>query len=150
MHYETANLPADVHEVFFSGRYFYAASCARTRHGRVMFVGAGSTRDEAFADMREEAARAARPPAPTVDLTGEHAALDLEQRQILATNLRRLRTEKGVAQLDVARAALGFERSHAAVSRLERGALPRVPCAHLRRLADFYSTPVITLLQPGG
>lgn len=57
MHYERGGLPSDVHEVFFSDRFYYAASMARRAGGRgagrSLFVGSGDTRDQAISEMRE-------------------------------------------------------------------------------------------------
>lgn len=57
MHYQREGLPSDVTEVFFSDRFYYAASTARRARGRSagrsLFVGSGGTRDQAIADMRK-------------------------------------------------------------------------------------------------
>lgn len=57
MHYQREGLPSDVHEVFFSDRFYYAASTARCLRGRAsgrsLYVGAGQTADLAIADMRK-------------------------------------------------------------------------------------------------
>lgn len=54
MHYETDNLPADVEEIFFSGKFWYAASKAKIQvMNKPVAVGVGTTRDEAIADMRD-------------------------------------------------------------------------------------------------
>lgn len=143
MHYETENLPADVHEVFFSDGYFYASSSARTAHGRPRFVGCGRTREDAFADLRAAATADQVPPAELPLIV----ALSDQQRQALALNLRELRTARDLTQLDVARRALGFEKSHAAVSRLERGTLSQVARAHIDLLAGFFATTPQALLQ---
>lgn len=73
--------------------------------------------------------------------------LDLAQRLALGTRLTELREEKGLTQLEVARQALGFEVSHAAVSRLERGILDKVEEDRLHKLAAFYGETVESLLE---
>lgn len=154
MHYERTNLPKDVLEVFFSDVYYYAASADRTTRGRPKFVGCGATQEEAFSDMRLEAVKAeqtatikVQPATPHLEITGQMALLSDEQRQALAHNLVRLRASRKVAQLQVAQQALGFAKSHAAVSRLERAALRQVPLLHLDCLASFYATTVESLVQ---
>jgi len=154
MYYENSNLPADVHEVFFSDVYYYASSAVRTAQGRPRFVGCGTTREKAFADLRQEAANAEREatarqaPPPTSVAVDEMVLLSEDQRHFLALNLVRIRQARKVTQLYVAQHALGFEKSHAAVSRMERGELRHVPRTHLERLADFYATTVVALLHP--
>jgi len=147
MHYERTNLPADVREVFFSDAYFYASSVERKSLGRPRFVGCGETREEAFADMRQAAAASTHPAPYTLKTIGDRAVLCDEQRQTLAHNLSRLRQALQLSQLQVARQALGFTLSHAAVSRLERAELVKVPVAHLERLAQFYETSLDRLLE---
>jgi hypothetical protein len=151
MHYETTNLPADVHEVFCSDNYYYASSSLRTAQGKPKFVGCGMTREEAFANLREEVANAGRKAAkqdssePVLETSGELARLSGSQRQSLARNLVHLRQTREVSQLHVAQQALGFTKSHAAVSRLERAELTHVPLVYLERLAGFYATTVVAL-----
>lgn len=154
MHYERTSLPEDVHEVFFSDVYYYASSAVRTAQGRPKFVGCGATREEAFSDLRREAARAEQKAVrrlqastPIVATAGELVLLSEEQRQVLARNLVCLRQGRKVAQLHVARQALGFTKSHATVSRLERAELRQVLLAHLERLAAFYATTIDALLR---
>lgn len=53
MHIERKNLPSDVGEIFFSGRYWYAASSETRLNNRPVAVGCGKTRDAAIADMRK-------------------------------------------------------------------------------------------------
>lgn len=72
--------------------------------------------------------------------------LSLAQRLALGTRLTELRTQRGLTQLDVARQALGFEKSHAAVSRLERGVLDAVSAGRLADLCAFYGTTATALL----
>lgn len=56
MHYQREGLPSDVLEVFFSDRFYYAASVERRRRGRgagfPLHVGAGDTLAQAIEDMR--------------------------------------------------------------------------------------------------
>lgn len=73
--------------------------------------------------------------------------LDAEQRLALAVNLCMLREAKGLTQLDVAFQALGFAKSHAAVSRLERGILSEVETERLDKLARFFETSREVLLE---
>ena len=77
----------------------------------------------------------------------ERQALTLAQRMALGTRLTELREERGLTQLEVAKQALGFEVSHAAVSRLERGVLKDVDTERLEALAIFYGETVDGLLQ---
>lgn len=72
--------------------------------------------------------------------------LSTEQRLVLALNLCTLREARGLKQLEVAFQALGFEKSHAAVSRLERGVLNEVESERLEKLASFFDTTVDALL----
>lgn len=149
MHFETTNLPADIEEVFFSDVYFYASSRARTALGRPKFVGCGITREEAFADLRHAAATATHDRQDALagrTYNDDHVALSDVQRQALARNLRQLRAATHHSQQHVARVALGFEKSHAALSRLERGVLLTAGRAHIERLAEFYGTTVQALL----
>ena len=76
----------------------------------------------------------------------DHVALSEGQRQALARNLRQLHAATHHSQQHVARVVLGFEKSHAALSRLERGVLPTAVRAHIERLAEFYGTTVQALL----
>lgn len=76
----------------------------------------------------------------------QRLTLDLAQRLALGTRLTELREERGLTQLEVAYQALGFEKSHAAVSRLERGVLPEVEDGRLEKLAAFYGETVESLL----
>lgn len=72
--------------------------------------------------------------------------LDTAQRLALALNLVTLREARGLKQLEVAHQALGFSKSHAAVSRLERGILTDVEAERLEKLATFFDTDVSALL----
>lgn len=83
----------------------------------------------------------------TPSTASERQALTLAQRMALGTRLTELREERGLTQLQVARQALGFEVSHAAVSRLERGVLKDVDRDRLEALAVFYGETVAGLLQ---
>lgn len=94
--------------------------------------------------------RLVRADAPVaVELQQEQAArvtLNTAQRLALALNLVTLREGLGLKQLDVAHQALGFSKSHAAVSRLERGILTDVEVERLEKLAAFFDTEVSKLL----
>lgn len=79
--------------------------------------------------------------------TDSRLSLTLAQRMLLGTHLATLREAKGLTQLEVAREALGFETSHAAVSRLERGVLEEVDSGRLERLAQYFGTTVEALLR---
>lgn len=72
--------------------------------------------------------------------------LTLAQRLALGTRLTELREQKNLTQLQVARDALGYTVSHAAVSRLERGVFGAVDNDRLDKLASFYDTTVAALL----
>ena len=72
--------------------------------------------------------------------------LDLAQRLAIGMRLTELREEKGLSQMQVAKQALGFKVSHAAVSRLERGVLDEVEGGRLAQLAEFYGETVESLL----
>lgn len=72
--------------------------------------------------------------------------LTLAQRLALGTQLTELRVQRNLTQLDVARQALGFEKSHAAVSRLERGLLDEVGSDRLNNLCAFFGTTPQALL----
>ena len=73
--------------------------------------------------------------------------LSAEQRLALAVNLSALREARNMSQLEVAHKALGFSKSHAAVSRLERGILSEVEAERVELLAKFYDTDVDSLLN---
>ena len=62
------------------------------------------------------------------------------QRLALAETLKSLREAKGLSQMEVARDALGLTKSHAAVSRLERGLNEEVELERLEQLANFFGT----------
>jgi transcriptional regulator with XRE-family HTH domain len=72
--------------------------------------------------------------------------LSLAQRMALGSRLTELREDAGYTQLQVARLALGFTVSHAAVSRLERGVFGVVDNVKLDQLAAFYHTSVEALM----
>ena len=72
--------------------------------------------------------------------------LTTAQRLALALNLSALRDGRGLSQLNVADQALGLTKSHAAVSRLERGILAEVDIERLELLAKFFDTDVEELL----
>ena len=55
----------------------------------------------------------------------ERRYLAVAERLALAVNLTKFRESKGESQLQVSARALGFEKTHAAISRLERGILNR-------------------------
>lgn len=74
-------------------------------------------------------------------------ALSTAQRLALGLNLCTLREALDLKQLEVAHQALGFAKSHAAVSRLERGILSEVETDRLERLAAFFYTDVPALLS---
>jgi transcriptional regulator with XRE-family HTH domain len=84
-------------------------------------------------------------PAGTSSFTGKRE-LSLAQRLALGSRLTELREAAGFSQLEVARQALGFTVSHAAVSRLERGVFGVVENAQLDKLATFYGSSVDALL----
>lgn len=90
------------------------------------------------------AAPAPEPARPAKEKT--RLVLSTEQRLALALNLCTLREARGLKQLEVAFRALGFEKSHAAVSRLERGILNEVESERLEKLASFFDTTVEALL----
>jgi hypothetical protein len=46
-------IPADVHEIFFSGNFWYAASEDRDGLNKPKAVGCGNTEQEAIDDMRD-------------------------------------------------------------------------------------------------
>lgn len=73
--------------------------------------------------------------------------LSLAQRLALGSRLAELREAANYTQLEVARKALGFTVSHAAVSRLERGVFGVVDNAKLDKLAAFYGATVESLLS---
>jgi transcriptional regulator with XRE-family HTH domain len=100
--------------------------------GRLQITFAGTLADAPVAEpVKAEAAR---------------TLLTTAQRLALAVNLVTLREARGLKQLEVAHQALGFAKSHAAVSRLERGILNDVETERLERLASFFDTDVATLL----
>lgn len=72
--------------------------------------------------------------------------LSLAQRMALGSRLAELRELAGYTQLQVARLALGFTVSHAAVSRLERGVFGVVDNVQLDKLAAFYDSNVDALM----
>lgn len=74
-------------------------------------------------------------------------ALSTAERLALAVNLVTLREGRGLKQLEVAHLALGLSKSHAAVSRLERGILTDVEVERLERLAAFFGTEISALLK---
>jgi transcriptional regulator with XRE-family HTH domain len=82
----------------------------------------------------------------TVEAQQGKMILSLAQRLALGSRLTELREAKGLTQLQVARKALGFTVSHAAVSRLERGVFGSVEEDRLHSLASFYETSVEELL----
>lgn len=146
MHYERENLPLDVREIFFSDVYFYAASVAPAMTAKALYVGCGKTRSEAIDDMRRLAGTFVAPPLP-VGALENHTLLDARQRAALALNLRRLRLDRGLSQLQVARDGLGFNISHAFVSRLEAQQFSRVETSRLEKLAQFFDRSLSTMLS---
>jgi hypothetical protein len=50
-------IPDDVHEIFFSGNFWYAASEERLPNGKPKACGVGNTEEEAIADMRDLVSR---------------------------------------------------------------------------------------------
>jgi len=86
------------------------------------------------------------PAAGSADAAVKRIQLSAQQRLALAINLCELREARGLKQLQVAHQALGFEKSHAAVSRLERGILFEVDAERLEKLATFFGTTVDALL----
>lgn len=81
------------------------------------------------------------------NVTANRVKLSLSQRMALGSLLVELREARGLSQLEVARQALGFTVSHAAVSRLERGILAGVDFERLERIAEFFDTSAQTLLS---
>lgn len=81
--------------------------------------------------------------------SSDRVSLPMEQRLALAVNLIKLRENAGLTQLQVSFNALGFEKSHAAISRLERGILAEVDAERLELLAEFFGTSVKALLSNG-
>lgn len=82
----------------------------------------------------------------TDNTSADKRDLSLAQRLALGTRLTELREAACFSQLEVARKALGFTVSHAAVSRLERGVFGVVDNAKLDKLAEFYGSSVDALL----
>lgn len=72
--------------------------------------------------------------------------LTLAQRLAIGVRLSELRTQRGLSQLEVAAQALGFEKSHAAISRLERGVLDAVSAERLEALCTFFGTSLQELM----
>lgn len=73
--------------------------------------------------------------------------LNVTQRLALALNLNEIREAKGLTQLELAHQALGFVKSHAAISRLERGILAEVDLERLEKIAEFFGIEVSALLE---
>jgi len=150
MHYERDNLPADVQEIFFSDVFYYAASTVTTRGKRPRYVGCGQTRDLAIGDMRRLAG--AKPagvsPQPGPPPPPNRTTLTEVLRAALAGNLRRLRQAQGMSQYQVARDALGFQVSHAFISRLEACQLANVETQRLEKLAAFFGIAPSVLTSP--
>lgn len=71
--------------------------------------------------------------------------LKYKQRLILGYNIRRERIANNMSQIELAETALGFERSHCFVSRVERGVLAKVPRARIKALAKALVVDVETL-----
>jgi len=150
MHYERENLPVDVREIFFSDTYFYVASVAPALSKKALYVGCGLTREAATEDMRRLAGTAAALEPQTELRQTEpdvHTVLDAQQRETLALNLRALRQVSGLSQMHVARDVLGFQISHAFVSRLEAQQFARVETSRLERLAQFFGKSLSSLLS---
>lgn len=61
--------------------------------------------------------------------------LNPHQARQLGARVRKARLEMGMTQLEVADEALGFEKSHAFVSRIERAVLNDVPVERLEKVA---------------
>ncbi len=80
-------------------------------------------------------------------MTETHLSLDLADRLELGARLRRLRERTGKTTLEVAEQVLGYQGSHAAVSRLERGVFASVNLDQLDKLATFYGTDRDALLS---
>lgn len=97
-----------------------------------------ATMHVAFADAPKEAAAAQ---------VSTKVALTAAQRLALALNLVTLREARGLTQLEVADKALGLSKSHAAVSRLERGILTDVEVERLSKLATFFEMEIGALLD---
>jgi transcriptional regulator with XRE-family HTH domain len=71
--------------------------------------------------------------------------LDMTDRLQLGARLKVLREGKALTVLQAAECLLGYNGSHAAVSRLERGVLTTVPLVHLKKLAKGYGVPLKVL-----
>ncbi|KWT98065.1 MULTISPECIES: helix-turn-helix domain-containing protein [unclassified Variovorax] len=88
--------------------------------------------------------------ANQVDATSRKRKLDLADRLELGARLRKLREATGKTTLEIAEEVLGYQGSHAAVSRLERGVFSVVNLDHLDKLASRYATDSATLLKGTG
>lgn len=76
--------------------------------------------------------------------------LSVEHRIELGTRLRAQRLARGLSADTVACQVLGFRSPHhAAVTRLERGALKLVPREHVLKLSAFYGVAVASVLPAG-
>ena len=93
-------------------------------------------------------------PAPSESNVDQASAgklkLELADRLELGARLRRCREATGKTTLEIAEEILGYSGSHAAVSRLERGVFAVVNLDHLHKLAEFYGTTTVDLLQGTG
>lgn len=88
---------------------------------------------------------------PTLTRRAEsHMQLTPLQRKALGVRLVSLREKMGLSQLQVSNGALGMAKSHAAVSRLERGTIDSVEIARLTKFATFFKTDIPALLQKQG
>lgn len=145
MYFQTSGLPPDTHEVFFSDRFYYTSTVARRRNGKPVAVGCGSTIDAAIEDMRRlvrdkagvEGCRPQLQSTRKVRAQDSPTVLNDAERSRLGCKLRALRVTARLSQLQVARGALGFTKSHAAVSRLERGQIPKVDSKVVAKLMRF-------------
>lgn len=74
-------------------------------------------------------------------------SLGFTRRQLrsFARVIRSARQASGLTQLEVANAAFEYHRSHCKVSRIERGAMPRVDAHCIERVAAVLNVPRRTL-----
>jgi transcriptional regulator with XRE-family HTH domain len=69
------------------------------------------------------------------------------QRRAFAHIFRAARAAQGLTQLEVARAAFGYRRSHCKVSRVERAVMAKVDAVCVSRLAQALRVPRTRLEQ---
>lgn len=154
MNFETTGLLVDTREVFFSDKFYYAASTRARHSGKPAFVGCGCTKDEAIRDMRLLAGSPGQPKskghggqAETIPELDERVTLNEIQRRQLGEKTKAMRQARGLSQMQVANQALGFAKSHALVSRIERQELRGISRRTLAALAAFWDLPVLALVS---